>query len=157
VRPKSSGFSDDDYAGVSFLNTDTLVLTLAIANHRIHRILIDTRSSAYILFKTAFELMKIDLGKIVSARHSLVGFLGEQLFPFGSIELPVMAGTFPSQKTIMVKFLVIDRPLGYNAILPWMALNELKAVMLTPYLSMKFPTKEGIRVQKGDQRMAREC
>jgi hypothetical protein len=37
-----------------------LVLTLAIANHRIHRILIDTRSSAYILFKTAFELMKID-------------------------------------------------------------------------------------------------
>jgi hypothetical protein len=57
----------------------------------------------------------------------------------------------------MVKFLVIDRPLGYNVILPWMALNELKAVMLTPYLSMKFPTKEGIRVQKVDQRMAREC
>jgi hypothetical protein len=54
------GFSDDDYAGVSFLHTDTLVLTLAIANHRIHRILIDTKSSAYILFKTAFELMKID-------------------------------------------------------------------------------------------------
>jgi len=52
------GFSDDDYAGVSFLHTDTLVLTLAIANHRIHRILIDTKSSAYILFKTAFELMK---------------------------------------------------------------------------------------------------
>jgi hypothetical protein len=93
------------------------MLSLAIANHGIHRILIDTGSSADILYKMAFELMKIDRGKIVPARHSLVGFSGEQVFSFGSIELPVMAGTYPSQKTIMVKFLVIDRPSGYNAIL----------------------------------------
>jgi len=53
---------------------------------------------AYILFKTAFELMKIDQEKIVPTRHSLVGFTAEQLFPFGSIELPVMAGTYSSQK-----------------------------------------------------------
>jgi hypothetical protein len=142
------GFSDDDYMWVSFLHTDTLVLTLAIANHRIHRILIDTGS--LVLFKTAFELMKIDRGKIVPARHSLVGFLGEQLFPFRSIELPVMVRTYPSQKTIMVKFLLIDRPSGYNAILPKLALNEIKAVTLTLYLSIKFPTQEGIRVQKVD-------
>jgi hypothetical protein len=49
------GFSDDDYAGVSLPRTSALVLTLAIANNRIHRILIDRGSSAYILFKTAFE------------------------------------------------------------------------------------------------------
>jgi hypothetical protein len=30
------GFSDDDYVGVSLLHTDALVLSLAIANHRIH-------------------------------------------------------------------------------------------------------------------------
>jgi len=36
-------------------------------------------------------------------------------------------------------------------------LNELKAITLTPHLSMKFPTEEGIGVQKGDRRMAREC
>jgi hypothetical protein len=39
------GFSDEDYTGVSLLYTDTLLLTLAIANHRIHRFLIDTGSS----------------------------------------------------------------------------------------------------------------
>jgi hypothetical protein len=92
------------------------VLSLAIANHRIHRILIDIGSSADILYKIAFELMKIDRGKIVPARHSLLGFSREQVFPFGSIELLIKAGTYPSQKTIMVKFLVIDRPSGYNAI-----------------------------------------
>jgi hypothetical protein len=48
-----------------------------------------------------------------------------------------MARTYPSPKTIMVKFLVIDRHSGYRS----MALNELKAVMLTPYLSLKFPTQ----------------
>jgi hypothetical protein len=68
-----------------------------------------------------------------------------------------MAGTYPSPKTNMVKFLVIDGPSGYNSILPSMALNELKAVMLTPHLNMKFPTLEGIRVQKVDQRKALEC
>jgi hypothetical protein len=56
----------------------------------------------------------------------------------------------------MVKFLVIDRPSGYNAILGSTTLNELKAATLTPHLSMKFPTEEGIGVQKGDQRMALE-
>jgi hypothetical protein len=42
--------------------------------------------------------MKIDGGKIVLARYSLVGFSGELVFPFGSIELPVMAETYPRKK-----------------------------------------------------------
>jgi hypothetical protein len=90
--------------------------------------------------------MKIDQEKIVPARHSLVGFSGEQVFPFGFIALSVMVGTYPRQKTIMV----IDRPSAYNANLRRMALTGLKAVTLTPHISMKFPTEEGIGVQKGD-------
>jgi hypothetical protein len=93
--------------------------------------------------------MKIDRGKIVPDRHSLVGFFGELLFPFGSIEVPIMAGKYACQKTIMVKFFVIDQPSGYNAILRRTTLNELKAVKLTPHLSMKFPIEKGIYVQKG--------
>jgi len=79
------------------------------------------------------------------------------VLPLGSIELPVMAGVYPRQRTIMVKFLIIDRPSAYNAILVRTALNELKAVTSTPHLSMKFPTEEGVGVEKGNQRMAREC
>jgi hypothetical protein len=101
--------------------------------------------------------MKIDRGKIVSTRHSLVGFSGEQVFLFWSIELTVMAGTYPRQKTIRVKFMVIDGLFGHNAILGMTALNDFKAVTLTHRLSMKFHTEDGIVVQKGDQRMTREC
>jgi len=151
------GFSDDDYAGVSLPHTDALVLSLAIANHKIHRILIDTGSSADILYRPAFELMKIDRRKMVPTRHSLVGFTGEHVLPLGSIELPVMAGVYPRQRTIMVKFLIIDQPSAYNAILGRTALNELKAVTSTPHLSIKFPTEEGVGVKKRNQRMAREC
>jgi hypothetical protein len=42
--------------------------------------------------------MKIDREKIVPSKHSLMGFSGEQVFPFGFIELPVMAGTYPRKK-----------------------------------------------------------
>jgi hypothetical protein len=128
------GFSDDDYAGVSLPHTDALVLSLAIANHKIHRILIDTGSSADILYRPAFELMKIDRRKVIPARHSLVGFIGEQVLPLGSIELPVMAGAYPRKRTIMVRFLIIDRASAYNAILGRTVLNELQAVTSTPHL-----------------------
>jgi hypothetical protein len=151
------GFSDDDYAGVSLPHTDALVLSLAIANHKIHHILVDTGSSVDILYRSAFEQMKIDRSKVIPARHSLVGFTGEQVLPLGSIELSVTAGMYPRQRTVMVRFLIIDRPSAYNAILERTALNEFKAVTSTPYLSMKFPTEEGVGVEKGDQRMAREC
>jgi hypothetical protein len=133
---------------VSLPHTDALVLSLVIANHKIHRILIDTGSSADILYRLAFEQMKIDRNKVIPVRHSLVGFTREQVLPLGSIELPVTAGTYPRQNTIMVRFLIIDRPSAYNAILGRTALNELKAVTSTPHLSMKFPNEEGVGVEK---------
>lgn len=97
VRPVIS-FSDEDYEGINLPHTDTLVVTLAIANHKIHRILVDTGSSADILYKSAFDLMKIDKGKLVLVRYPLVGFIGEQVMPLGSIELQAIVRTPPRQK-----------------------------------------------------------
>jgi hypothetical protein len=57
----------------------------------------------------------------------------------------------------MVRFLIVDPPSAYNAILGRTALNDFKVVTSTPHLSMKFSTEEGVGVEKGDQRMAREC
>jgi hypothetical protein len=44
------GFSDEDYAGVSLPHTDALVVTLQVANKRIHRMFMDNGSSADILY-----------------------------------------------------------------------------------------------------------
>lgn len=110
-------FSAEDYEGVLLPHNDALVVTMAIANHNIHRILVDTGSSANMLYKSTFDLMRIDRGKLIPVRYPLVGFSGEQVMPIGAIELQVTAGTPPRQKTIMVKFLVIDATSAYNAIL----------------------------------------
>ncbi len=87
----------------------------------------------------------------------LVGFFGEQVLPMGAIELPVMAGTSPRQKTIMVKFLVVDGQSAYNVILGRPALNDLGAITSIPHLCMKFLTDSGVGVVRGDQKSARMC
>jgi hypothetical protein len=85
------GFSDDDYAEVSLPHTDALVITLHVANHRIHRIFVDNGSSADILYWSAFKNMKIRLEKVVPATCPLLGFAREQVQPVGCIEFPITA------------------------------------------------------------------
>jgi hypothetical protein len=126
------GFSKEDFAGVSLPHSDALVVTLVIANHKIHRVLVDTGSSTDIIYKSAFELMSIGQGKLVPVKGPLVSFSGEQVLPIGSIDLPVMAGTSPQEKTVMVKFLVVEGRSAYNVILGRPALNDLGAVTSTP-------------------------
>jgi hypothetical protein len=57
----------------------------------------------------------------------------------------------------MVDFLVIDRPLAYNAIMGRPSLNKLKAATSTYHLMMKFPIEEGVVVVRGDQLAVRRC
>ncbi|XP_062170982.1 uncharacterized protein LOC133876752 [Alnus glutinosa] len=101
--------------------------------------------------------MGVPRERVVSVSCHLLGFAKEKVLPLESIELPVTAGTYPRQKVIMVKFLIVDRTSAYNAIIGRIALNDLKAVTSTPHLSMKFPTEEGVGVVKGDQKEARRC
>jgi hypothetical protein len=143
-------FSDEDYEGVYLPHSDALVVTMVIANHRIHRVLVDNGSSADILYKSAFDLMKISREKVSAFRFLLVGFAGEQVMPLGSIELQVTVGSPPTQKTIPVKFLIVDQPSAYNAIFGRTAQAELKAVTSIPHLYMKFPTDDGVGVVRGE-------
>ncbi|XP_062162167.1 uncharacterized protein LOC133869226 [Alnus glutinosa] len=156
-NPLIIGFSDDYYAGVSLQHTYALVVTLTIANYQTQRILVDTGSSADIMFKSAFDYMGVPREKVDPVSCQLQGFAGENVLPLGSIDLPVTAGTYPRQKVIMVKFLIVDRVSAYNAIIRRTALNDLKAMTSTPHLSMKFPTEEGVGVVKGDQKESRRC
>lgn len=101
--------------------------------------------------------MRIDEGKLIPTKGPLVGFSGEQVLPIGAIELPVMAGTTPQQKTIMVKFLVVDGRSAYNVMLGRLALNGLGAITSTLHLCMKFRTDAGVGIVRGDQKSACVC
>jgi hypothetical protein len=150
-------FSDEDYEGVYLPHSDALVVTMVMANHKIHRVLLDNGNSADILYKSAFDLMKIGREKISAFRFPLVGFAGEQVMPLGSIELQVTVGSPPAQKTIPVKFLIVDQPSAYNAIFGRTAQAELKAVTSIPHFCMKFLTEVGVGVVRREQKAACKC
>jgi hypothetical protein len=87
---------------------DALVVIMTVANHTIHRILVDNGSSADILYWPAFQQMGIDRDRIKPFGFSLMGFGGEQVQLIGIILLPVITGTTPRLSIVMVNFLVID-------------------------------------------------
>ena len=71
--------------------------------------------------------MKLDKKKIRSFTLPLVSFTGDRIVPTGIITLIVIAGTYPTQATKEIDFLIVDCPLTYNNILGRPALNRLRA------------------------------
>ncbi|GAV65344.1 hypothetical protein CFOL_v3_08859 [Cephalotus follicularis] len=121
------------------------------------RILIDNGSSADILYKHAFDQLRIPADQLKPVKTPLIGFAGETIHPLGSINLSVVAGTAPRQTQVEMTFLVVDTPSPYNAIIGRPGLNLLEAIVSTRHLLMKFPTRFGVGEVRGDQEVARRC
>ncbi|KAK3000492.1 hypothetical protein RJ639_022531 [Escallonia herrerae] len=85
------------------------------------------------------------------------GFSNHPVVCEGIIALPVTVGAPPTQAKLMLDFMVVRVPLAYNAILGRTALNQLKAVVSTYHMKMKFSTENGVGEVKGDQVVARQC
>ncbi|GAV65871.1 LOW QUALITY PROTEIN: hypothetical protein CFOL_v3_09385, partial [Cephalotus follicularis] len=108
-------FSDTDYEGVCLLHDDPVVVTLQVKLFTMKRILIDSGSSADILYKHAFDQVRIPADKLRPVKTPLVGFT-EMIHPLGSIDLSVVAGTAPRLTQVQMIFLVVDTLSPYNAI-----------------------------------------
>ncbi|GAV72701.1 hypothetical protein CFOL_v3_16189 [Cephalotus follicularis] len=121
------------------------------------RILIDSGSSADILYKHAFDQLRIPADQLKPVKTPLAGFTGETIHPLGSINLSVVAGTAPRQTQVEMTFLVVDTLSPYNAIVGRPGLNLLEAIVSTRHLLMKFPTRFGVGEVRGDQEVARRC
>ena len=58
----------------------------------------------------------------------------------------------------MVRYLVLNCTATYNVLIGRQTINDIHAVVSTPHLKMKYPTKSGrIGVFAVDQRIAKEC
>ncbi|GAV88791.1 LOW QUALITY PROTEIN: hypothetical protein CFOL_v3_32212, partial [Cephalotus follicularis] len=119
-------FSEVDYEGVRLPHDDPVVVTLLMELFTMKRILIDSGSSADILYKHAFDQLRIPVNQLKPVKTPLVGFTGETIHPLGSINLSVVAGTAPRIQVEMT-FLVVDTPSPYNAIVGRPGLNLLEA------------------------------
>ncbi|GAV86035.1 hypothetical protein CFOL_v3_29469, partial [Cephalotus follicularis] len=120
-------FSEADYEGVRLPHDDPVVVTLLVELFTMKRILIDSDSSADILYEHAFDQLRIPADQLKPVKTPLVGFAGETIHPLGSINLSVVAGTAPRQTQVEMTFLVVDTPSPYNAIVGRPGLNLLEA------------------------------
>ena len=128
-----------------------------MANKTVHRVLIDNRSSADIIFASAFDKICIGREKLEPINAYLLGFFEERVLPLGSVQLVLTLGDPPRQATTTIKFLIVDAPSAYNMLLGRPSLNAIRAVLSAYHMVVKFPTENGVEMVRGDHRVAREC
>ena len=150
-------FPDSDLFGCQHPHDNPLVVRAVVANKIVHRVLFDNGSSADIIFTSAFDKMGIGRERLEPVNTHMLGFFGEKVLPFGSIQLVLTLGELPCQATTTAIFLVVDAPSAYNMLLDRPSLNAIKAIPSSYHMMIKFPTVSGVGMVRGDQRVAREC
>ncbi|KAM2098016.1 hypothetical protein ACFX1R_021478 [Malus domestica] len=109
------------------------------------------------MFVEAFKALNVAEHLLDSSISPLISFSGDIVQPLGSIHLPFTIGTGPYTATITTNFLVVNCPTAYNVIFGRTCINDLKAMVSTHMLLMKFPTPFGNGYIRGDQLSARSC
>ena len=143
-------FSDQDLVGVRNPHYDALVIAIQIGDYTVRKVMIDGSSGADILFYPAFFAMGKSKEDLNPASAPLVGFNGMASEPVGEVMLPVRAGDI----LLMTRFLVMDVPSLYNAILGRWWIHEMKAIPSTYH---RFPTQSGMMEIKGELSRAKKC
>ena len=144
------GFTEEVVRRLHHPHDNSFVISIRVRDYDNHRVLVDNRSSADILYYPTFRQMRIGRERLILTSTPLVGFGGTRVNPLGAVTLPVTVGDYLQQITKDVTFLVVDYLSTYNTILGRPTLNSWKAVTSTYHLMIKFPTEHGVGEVRGD-------
>jgi hypothetical protein len=150
-------FTFKDFTGTFPHLDDPLVIYVVTAGFQIKQAMVDTGSSANVLFWEDFE--KLGLPKEVMREHrgALLGFSGQSVEIIGYVDLRTTFGEGENAKTIVIKYIIVDAQSSYNLILGRPALNGLGAINSTTHLCIKYPLEgDGVGIVKADQSIARK-
>ena len=75
-----------------------MVIKANIVGWEINRVLIDSESSADIIFVNAFDHMKLSMSQLQPLDSPLIGFGGKRIDALGKISLPVSFGGKKTQE-----------------------------------------------------------
>ena len=144
------GFTEEVVRRLHHPHDNAFVISIRVRDYDNHRVLMDNRSSADILYYPTFRQMRIGRERLILTSTPLVGFGGTRVNPLRAVTLPVTVRDYLQQITKDVTFIVVDCLSTYNTILGRPTLNSWKAVTSTYHLMIKFPTKYGVGEVRGD-------
>jgi hypothetical protein len=122
-------FSEQDINLSNYLHSDAMVIEANIQGWTIGKILVDTGSSADIIFSSNFDRMNLDRNLLQPAEIPLIGFKGKRVNALGKILLPVSFGDLTNPRTENITFDVLEMNYPYLAIFGRGFLNKFEAVV----------------------------
>ncbi|XP_074378249.1 uncharacterized protein LOC141719776 [Apium graveolens] len=149
-------FSTEDYEDVIRPHEDPLIINPIIGQNKIWKVMVDTGSSANILFHKTYCKMNLVGEQLEPCNEAPLYAIGGHPIQFeGSITLPVLLCKLLYTVEKLVKFYVVQIESLYNAIFGRPFLSTFEAVESIPHLKLKFPTEKGVGEMRGDQKTAR--
>ena len=114
--------------------------------------IIDQGSGTELMYPDLYKDLGLKPEDLTKYDTPLVRFDGKMVVPEGKISLSVLT----KGKEVMVNFIVVNTFSPYMAIQgqPW--IHAMGAVPSTLHMKIKFPTKDGIVMVRGDQRSNRK-
>ncbi|KAF8050647.1 hypothetical protein N665_1913s0003 [Sinapis alba] len=146
-------FKASDKNSVSSPHNDLLVVKILIANCKVLRVLVDTRSSVNLIFRESLQRMELRGYKHKSRIRSLTSFAGKITMSVGTIELHVQVGGVIKIPT----FTIISKPVIYNIIMGTSWLHTMEAVPLLYHQCLKFPMVAENHTLRGSKSAKRAC
>ena len=82
-------FTEEDVRRLHHSHDDALVISIRVRDYSTHRVLVNNRSFADILYYLAFYQMRIEREQLIPTNTPLVGFGGTRVYPLSAVTLPV--------------------------------------------------------------------
>lgn len=108
---------------------DAMEIFVRMVNAQVKQVMIDIGSFTDVLYLDAFQKIGSMTGDLLLMTLSLIGYTGDSISLLGIVNLHVTFREEPHFKTLTTRFMMVDVPSAYNAIIGRPTLNCLKAMV----------------------------
>jgi len=116
-------FTNEDFMGIDTNQDDPMVITIEVANCTILKTLVNQESSLDVFYLKTFKKMGIPFNEVVPHDEQIIRFSRERSDTKDHVNLYTMFGEDERQKTVKIRYLIVDADKSYNAMLGRSSLN----------------------------------